>query len=174
MPLVPLVAAALGVALEKAKTVGRVTVALSALFCSAFPLLVAKLPGLMSGNRDAHAPTIPLALAMTVFLTLAALWLVRDRTASIALVAVLASVSYVWIKAETFPFIDRAGTARPLWRQIEKRRAETCVHDLPRGWRYGLNYYSVTPLPDCSAAPSRETQLSFRNHTAVIVGMPAK
>jgi hypothetical protein len=32
-------------------------------------------------------------------------------------------------------------------------RAATCVGTVNRNLRYGLNYYSVTPLPDCSAGP---------------------
>jgi hypothetical protein len=29
------------------------------------------------------------------------------------------------------------------------------VDGLGRDWRYGLNYYSVTPFPDCSAERRR-------------------
>lgn len=174
LPLVPLIAAVMGVALERAKLAGRVTVIVSALCCGAFPILVVKLPGLMSGSRTAAAPPIPLALAIAILLTLAFLCFIRDRRAGVAAVALLASSGYLWIKAETLPFVDRAATARPLWYQIEARRRESCVKDLPRAWRYGLNYYSVTPLPDCTAAPSRGTQLIFRDHSPVVLNIPAK
>lgn len=169
LPLVPLIAAVMGLALERAKFAGRITVILSALLCGALPVLVAKLPSLMSGNRHAAAPEIPVALAVLILLTAGALCFLRDRTTSVALVGLLAGIGYLWLKAETLPFVDEAATARPLWLRIAARREDTCVQDLPRGWRYSLNYYSATPLPDCSAAPSSRTRLAFRDHAPVIV-----
>jgi hypothetical protein len=59
----------------------------------------------------------------------------------------------LYLKIAAFPAIDRAVSARPLWREIEGRRASVCVGDIGRAWRYGLNYYSVAPLPDCETAP---------------------
>jgi hypothetical protein len=33
------------------------------------------------------------------------------------------------------------------------RAGDVCVDEIRRNWRYGLNYYSVTPLPDCEQQP---------------------
>lgn len=41
-----------------------------------------------------------------------------------------------------FPRAERGG--------VEARRAEVCLEDPRRAFRYGMNYYSVMPLPDCS------------------------
>ena len=37
--------------------------------------------------------------------------------------------------------------------QIGGRAGEVCIGDVKRDWVYGLNYYSVTPLPDCATQP---------------------
>ena len=46
--------------------------------------------------------------------------------------------------------IDEAVSARPIWRQIAPQRDRVCVEWMHRRYRYGVNYYSVTPLPDCN------------------------
>ncbi len=122
---------------------------LSALACFAFPVLVVKLPGLMSGDPQPSAPGMPIALAVLISLVLAVLCLMQDRAISVALVALLAGVGYLWIKVETFPYIDQAATARPVSRQLQSINDSVCVKDVPRDWRYGLNYYTEKPLPDC-------------------------
>jgi hypothetical protein len=59
----------------------------------------------------------------------------------------------VVLKLIDLPAIDRAASARPLWREIASERDRVCVGNMHRNWRYGLNYYSVMPLPDCSQSP---------------------
>jgi 4-amino-4-deoxy-L-arabinose transferase-like glycosyltransferase len=96
---------------------------------------------------------IPLAIA-------AAAWLLdsrRRRLAAVFAVAAPIAVAAAWLKGNAAGEFDRFATARPLWRQVESHAAETCVAAAPqpdavqRNWRYSLNYYSVTPLPDCPA-----------------------
>jgi hypothetical protein len=45
--------------------------------------------------------------------------------------------------------LDRSVSARGLWREIGGRAGEVCIGNVKRDWEYGLNYYSITPLPDC-------------------------
>ena len=49
--------------------------------------------------------------------------------------------------------LDRQASARPLWTKIASQPEQVCVDWLKRDLRYGLNYYSVTPLPDCAQQP---------------------
>jgi hypothetical protein len=76
----------------------------------------------------------------------------RRKLAALALV-VATLLGAVWIERQTFPTLDRTVSARGVWRQIAARRSQVCVADADRAWLYGLNYYSVTPLPDCRIAP---------------------
>ena len=51
------------------------------------------------------------------------------------------------------PEVDRQASARPMWREVAADTTGICVDDIHRNWRYGLNYYSVTPLPECGKSP---------------------
>jgi hypothetical protein len=75
------------------------------------------------------------------------------RDVALAVIGCMLTAGVVVLKTTTYPAIDRAASARPLWREIEPRRAEVCVERMHRSWRYGLNYYSVTPLADCAISP---------------------
>jgi 4-amino-4-deoxy-L-arabinose transferase-like glycosyltransferase len=165
LPLVPPLAILAGVALEKAQVAGRIVIGLCGLACCAFPVLVITLPGLMSRNPYAAAPAIPVLLTVVVVAGFGAASLIRYRPVSLALVAVSAACGYLWIKAETFPYIDAAATARPIARLIQASGEPVCVKpDVPRDWRYGLNYYSDTPWPDCGPDPSPRAFVYYRDH----------
>jgi 4-amino-4-deoxy-L-arabinose transferase-like glycosyltransferase len=75
-------------------------------------------------------------------------------------VALIMTVFVPLLVAKTFPALDERVSARTLWKVIEGRRAIICTGDLHRSWRYGLNFYSVEPLPACdqSMRPIRLTQ----------------
>jgi 4-amino-4-deoxy-L-arabinose transferase-like glycosyltransferase len=165
LPLMPPLAMVAGVALERAQLAGRIVIGLSALACCAFPVLVMTLPTLMSKDPKAAFPTVPVSLAGVALLSAAAVFFIRSRPASIALVAILAAAGYLWIKVETFPYIDAAATARPIARQIQPAGIPVCVKkDVPRDWRYGLNYYTETPLPDCGNNPAPRGFVYYRDH----------
>lgn len=54
-----------------------------------------------------------------------------------------------------FPVLEHRTSARGLWQTIEARRNDVCIESLHRAWRYGLDFYAIEPLPDCSAQPKR-------------------
>ena len=122
----------------------------------------------MARNPQADAPSLPIALAVGSILIFAAVCLLRNRTLSMSMVALMASAGYIWIKAETYPYIDRSATARPIARQIQSLSAPACVKDIPRDWRYGLNYYTEKPLPDCWHDPAARAFVCFQNHRVFI------
>lgn len=68
-------------------------------------------------------------------------------------VAAGAAMGTGYLKIVTMPELDRSVSARGLWREIEGRVPDVCVGDVKRDWQYGLNYYSVTPLPKCDQNP---------------------
>jgi 4-amino-4-deoxy-L-arabinose transferase-like glycosyltransferase len=168
LPLLPPLAVAAGVSLTQVRMSGRVAIALSALFCCAFPALVVRLPGLMARNPQADAPPLPIVLAVATILVFATVCFLRNRTISIAMVALMAGAGYTWIKAEAYPYIDESATARPIARQIQSLGAPTCVKDIPREWRYGLNYYTEKPLPDCWHDPAARAVVCYQDHRILI------
>jgi 4-amino-4-deoxy-L-arabinose transferase-like glycosyltransferase len=168
LPMLPPFAIVAGVALDRAQLAGRVVIALSALLCFAFPVVITKLPSMMSRNPQAASPGMPMALAVGALLVLAAVCFIRNRAISIALAALLAGAGYVWIKAEAFPYLDAAATARPVAHRILVAGLPVCVkRDVPRDWRYGLNYYTEAPLPDCDRVTDRRWFVDFRDHELI-------
>jgi hypothetical protein len=59
----------------------------------------------------------------------------------------------VYLKSAVIPDVERLASSRSLWREISTRAGDVCVENLQRDLRYGLNYYSGTPLPDCATQP---------------------
>jgi 4-amino-4-deoxy-L-arabinose transferase-like glycosyltransferase len=55
------------------------------------------------------------------------------------------ALAFFWLKAEAFPALDAAATARPLW----LTRHPACADPVQRALAYGLNYYSGRLLPPC-------------------------
>ena len=83
-------------------------------------------------------------------------WIVTRRFGAIngaAGVAASAAVGLLYLQAVALPEVSRQASARDLWREIGTRAADVCVENIQRNWRYGLNYYSTEPLPDCASEP---------------------
>ena len=152
LPLLPAVAALMGIALEAS---GRPAAALAscAVMLLAIPVAVQVLPQALAGGLsrvDAPQPAwwwlAPLALSAVV-------WRMRTAERAMALVVVAAAAGLLYLKVAALPAIDKAVSARSLWRQVAGRRDQVCMGEIHRAWAYGLNYYSVTPLPPCAEQP---------------------
>jgi 4-amino-4-deoxy-L-arabinose transferase-like glycosyltransferase len=148
LPLLPPAAALIGLGLAETNAHWAVP-ACAAMLCLMGPV-ASVLPQLLAvGLSKSHLPAwsfiwlLPLALVPIV-------WRV-PRAIGVFLTAVALTVGVIYIKRASFPAIDAAYSARPLWRQIGD--TSVCVEEIPRNWRYGLNYYSVTPVPDCGQTP---------------------
>ncbi len=156
LPLVPAVCALMGITLAEARR-ARWTLAVSSLLLALLPAIAQILPAaLRSGLRRASwTGELWLWLVPAAALASAVWWLAgKGRLAAALLViAVITGAGMTAIKATVAPQVDAEATPRPLWRSIEPRSSEVCVGQVHRAWRYGLNYYSVTPLPDCQTSP---------------------
>ena len=157
LPLLPAAAVLMGLALEEAEAAGaRVCLAFSAVLLVFFPMAAPILPAAVArGLSRAPHPLfqwswlLPIALAALVWLLEAR----ARRVAAVVAIAAGAAVGTVYLKHSAVPALDREASARSLWGEVEGRAARTCVEPIHRNWRYGLNYYSVVPLPDCSSDP---------------------
>jgi 4-amino-4-deoxy-L-arabinose transferase-like glycosyltransferase len=152
LPLAPAAAALMGIAL--AETQGaRWALPAAALCLVVIPAAIPMLPrALASGLSRAPLPAFQWTWLLPAALALALWWLERQgrRPAALAVMAVAVAAAVVALKLIDLPAIDAAVSARPLWREIAARRDSVCIQTMHRSWRYGLNYYAVTPLPDCS------------------------
>jgi 4-amino-4-deoxy-L-arabinose transferase-like glycosyltransferase len=153
LPLVPAAAALMGIGLDEVAD-ARWWLAACAAPLVAFPIAAQMLPGAVaSGLTHTARPQFDWTWLLPA-VVVAAVWLLHaHRLAATLLVAVCAVLGVVYLKQVTMPELDRVYSARGLWRKIEARTGHTCVTEIQRNWRYGLNYYSVTPLPDCAGMP---------------------
>ncbi len=153
LPLVPALAALMGFALSEVAD-SRPWLAACALFLLAFPIAAQVLPAAVASGLS-RAPQLHFEWTwLAPVLAAAGVWTLKARRmAATLLVAASATAGIVWMKVATLPAVDRAASARNLWRTIEARANSVCVGEIQAKWRYGLNYYSVTPLPDCATAP---------------------
>ncbi|HEY1204879.1 MAG: glycosyltransferase family 39 protein [Bryobacteraceae bacterium] len=155
MPLLPAAAALAGLELAESAWAPALLTA-CALLLGLIPTVAAGLPdALAMGVTHAWTGLVGWGAAAGIVLA-AGVWLMAragQRKLAVAALAAATLGGAVWIEAQTFPVLDRTVSARGTWRQIETRSSEVCVAEVNRGWLYGLNYYSVAPLPDCRTSP---------------------
>jgi 4-amino-4-deoxy-L-arabinose transferase-like glycosyltransferase len=161
LPLLPAAAALMALALNEAEAAADAVYAGPLLACCAvllvaFPVAARMLPAaLAAGLSKTPLPAFQ-ASWLLAGCAAAAAWLLESRgrrLAAVLLIAVGAAAGTVYLKWAAAPELDRTVSARALWRQISGRADEVCIDQIERSWRYGLNYYSGTPLPECSQQP---------------------
>lgn len=160
LPLVPVLAALAGIALADQKRSRWILVATAALLVLLGPITAILPDALAAGISRSSAPAFQwtwllpaLACPLVWYLDAAG-----QRAAAMTLLAVSITAGAVAIELRAFPEVDRLASARPLWNAVALIRDRVCVAQLHRSLRYGLNYYSITPLPDCRQEP-REIEI---------------
>jgi 4-amino-4-deoxy-L-arabinose transferase-like glycosyltransferase len=152
LPLLPAAAALMGLALDEAEAAGPLLAGCAVLLV-AFPMAARMLPAaLATGLLKARLPAFEASWLLAGGVAAAA-WLLESRArrlAAVLSIAAGATAGTVYLKRVAAPELDRTVSARALWREISGRADEVCVDQIERNWRYGLNYYSGTPLPECS------------------------
>jgi 4-amino-4-deoxy-L-arabinose transferase-like glycosyltransferase len=155
LPLLPAAALLAAVALDEAAD-ARPWLAACALLLVAFqvaaPVLAAALE---SGLSKAPRPAFQwIWLAPAAVAVAAWAWESRGRRlAAVVSIAIGAAAGVFYLKQVALPQVERMVAARTLWREISPRADEVCIDRIDRDWRYGLNYYSISPLPECAALP---------------------
>ncbi|MGP8243921.1 MAG: ArnT family glycosyltransferase [Bryobacteraceae bacterium] len=165
LPLLPAVAALAGVTLNEsaaAPTAGAGNLragntgfwlAACALLLAAFPIAGPMLPEAIAwGSSKAAIPPFRWTWLLPL-LAAGLVWFLEARgmrLAAVFLIAAGAAMGIVYWKTAFLPEVDRTASARPIWRRIAPVADQVCVDNIHRNWRYGLNYYTVTPLPECS------------------------
>jgi 4-amino-4-deoxy-L-arabinose transferase-like glycosyltransferase len=155
LPLLPAAAALLALALDNADAPARFALAACALLLAVFPVAAPLLPvaladGLSRAPRPSFHPSwlLPLAAALAV-------WLLERkgrRMAAVVVVTAGCGLCVGYLKTATLPELDRLASARTLARTIVTSRTPVCSEIIGRDWRYGLSYYTGSPLPACTGA----------------------
>jgi 4-amino-4-deoxy-L-arabinose transferase-like glycosyltransferase len=157
LPLLPGAALLAALGLEESAD-ARPWLAGCALLLAAFPMAVPALPAALAwGLSRAPRPVfewwwlLPAVVAGAVW----ALAARGRRLAAVAAIATGVAAGMLYVKQAAAPRVDEVASARGLWREIAGRAGDVCIARMDRNWVYGLNYYSVTPLPECSEEPRR-------------------
>ena len=169
LPAFPAIAALVAVGLSGARRAAP-WLAFSALLTTAFAI-TAPLVDIGGISRTAHlafrvAWLFPIPFAAAAYLLDSR----GKRLAAVACVACASTAGIVYLKLE----MGQKTFARELWRQVAPHASETCVQRLGRDWRYGLNYYSVTPLPDCTLEQRRFEIRQVGNNPPSIAPSPPR
>jgi len=155
LPLLPPLAALLGVAMDEAPR-ARSILAVCALLVVVFAIAQPMLPAAIASGLS-RAPQVAFHWTWLASIPLAAIaWFLENRNLRLAAAwcVALGVTGGVWfIKAADAAEINQIASPRGLWQQIAANPDQVCVDNIHRDWRYGLNFYSVAPLPECSQAP---------------------
>jgi 4-amino-4-deoxy-L-arabinose transferase-like glycosyltransferase len=154
LPLLPALAALLGITIAQARERSAKIVALLAATAALLwfiPAIQDLLPqALLSGFSRAqiHLPLAWIIPALAVTFSCATLERTGHRTPALALIAVVITRSVVRLVWQTYPLLDQKVSPRGFW--ISHAGSITCASEEDRSWRYGLNYYAGRDLPDCN------------------------
>ncbi len=164
LPAFPAIAALVAISLAEVPK-ARAVLTISALAIVAF-FVAAPLVGIGGLSRSAH-PVFSAAWLVPIPVAIAA-WLLeskRKRLAAVSVIAMGTAAGIVYLKLS----MSHKAFARELWTKVESRVSETCVVRLERSWRYGLNYYSIAPMPDCTVQERRFHIDQTGDQTPVII-----
>jgi 4-amino-4-deoxy-L-arabinose transferase-like glycosyltransferase len=154
LPLMPSLAALIGLRLAETQQTRIYLIATG--FLAAVGITVGTgLPQLLSSGLSTVVPNwyeiVPILAAGVALAVLSDQLEVRGlRYAAIGAISVGFAAGALFLKMQVYPEVDRVASARGLARKLARR--PVCVEDLNRNWRYGLNFYTVTPLPECAAS----------------------
>jgi 4-amino-4-deoxy-L-arabinose transferase-like glycosyltransferase len=158
LPLLPVLAIVLAVALDKTPAAGW-WVGACVVLLIASPAIATLLPdALLTRLTAVHFPFArlargwPFALAAAGVFWLA--WLSKDepgrREQAMLAAALVAVAAVAYLKIAVLPVLDQRYSVRAFWRANEAQIQTACFKDVRRNWVYGLNYYAGRPLPECS------------------------
>jgi 4-amino-4-deoxy-L-arabinose transferase-like glycosyltransferase len=152
LPLFPAVAVLLGLALAEAKD-ARWVLAACVLLLLAIPTIGETLPGaLAAGLSRTKISGWSWGFAITFVAMAALVWFwdeIGRRRGAVSLLLAGLVLCVTFLKVRSLPMVNRLASARPVANRIAPVAGNVCVEGIHRAWRYGLNYYTVRPLPSC-------------------------
>lgn len=156
LPLLPVYLALLATAAVRYEHPGR-SFGLAGILLSLVPVGASALPGAMLyGLSRTELGGLPWQYVIAVLPVGVAAWMLARReriTAAVAVISIAMLAGAGWVKLSAWPVLDEVVSARGLYRKVHTRQADACIESLHRSLRYGLDYYTRTPVPDCAQDP---------------------
>ena len=183
LPLLPAIAAMLGMALDRIPR-ARVVLPCVALLSAVYALAGGVLPeALASGIRSAELPPLPWAWASPAVVAAGMIFWMETkqrRSHSLSLLFVVVTLNVALLKTMAFPVIDHEASSRQAWEEVADIADRVCIERLHRATEYGIRYYSHGRVPLCSDVPRplhlREGiagRMSIETVAAESIGPPA-
>jgi 4-amino-4-deoxy-L-arabinose transferase-like glycosyltransferase len=145
LPLLPPLAALIGIALSEAARARILLAACGLLFFIAPPLMEVLPQALVSGIS--HVSLHFTLLGILGCSALAVGCAVGRREYSFAALALFATATVVWVVWRVYPVLDRDLSGRAMW--LAQGQSITCVPPTNRSQRASTRYYVGQDLPDC-------------------------
>ncbi|MEJ7606844.1 MAG: glycosyltransferase family 39 protein [Bryobacteraceae bacterium] len=154
LPLLPPIAAAMGVALAEHRGSPWIF-GISGFLTGLFAPAAAILPAAMVDGLSRAAWSIPFWAFAALPVGLAA-WILdgrKHRLAAFGAIAASTVLAIVSVKTLTYPTLDQVVSARPVWRKLQvTEQKERCVGDVSKDLLYGLNFYAGQQMRHCEAS----------------------
>jgi 4-amino-4-deoxy-L-arabinose transferase-like glycosyltransferase len=148
LPLVPLTLTLAGVGLARSKR-PALAIVLSVSLLGLLPAALNVLPGALAHGLRSTTIAWPIAMVwLAAAAAVGAAIALASRQYSFHAAAALAGIGLLWLQVTTFPRLDAAASARPLWLASHPE----CAQRAPRNILYGLSYYAERQLSQCAAA----------------------
>ena len=154
LPLLPVVCILIAQGLSRTSHPNRAVVAPMALL-ALLPVISLVIPiALARGLRAATIPWTEAGIALAIGTTFGLLLSSTVRRHALTATFAIAGIGFMWVQINSFPALDSAASARPLW----LRDRPSCITKQPRAIIYGLSYYAELVLPECSLLDQSNTR----------------
>ncbi|NWF84911.1 MAG: glycosyltransferase family 39 protein [Bryobacteraceae bacterium] len=157
LPLFPAICLILARALDQARAMGR-TLAVCLFLLSLVPAIASLLPdALLHGLSRTRLSEVHWEYFVAAAPAAVVVYLLDRfnlRLAAVTMLSACSIAALLYVKLSAAPVLGEVVSARGLARRAANNAAQTCVGQLHRNYRYGLDYYLKRELPACEAAPS--------------------
>ncbi len=167
MPILPSLFAVVGARFENRSfpEIKRGWLLACAILVALIPLIAEILPASLAAGRFSTAGLI--ANRTTLFyVALPVIAVLLARRSWVGPVLALSAVAAaMYLKAVTYPVLDREVSARGLWKQVRGISDELCDAGTNRNWIYGLNFYHGAEIPVCGRGRGYRFEIRSYGHS---------
>ena len=147
LPLLPLTFTLAGIGLARSKRT-VVAIVLSVSLLGLLPVAQNIVPGALAHGLRTTTIDWPMAIVWLAAAAVVGAAIAFASRQYFGTAATLAGIGLLWLQVTTFPRLDTAASARPLWLASHPE----CAQPTPRNTLYGLSYYAERQLPPCTVA----------------------
>lgn len=156
LPLFPAICLILARALDRARAMGR-TLAVCLFLLSLAPAIASLLPdALLNGLSRSRLSEVHWEYFVIAAPAAIAVYLLdrfNRRLAAVTMLSACSIAAFLFVKLSAAPVLGEVVSARGLARRAANNAGQTCIEQLHRNYRYGLDYYLKRELPSCADAP---------------------